>query len=246
MKKLAIGLVALAILAGSMASPAAAQDPWGWVYFSTADKSYNCNDSGTPWDSGQKTFYIVVEAPDWGFGDAFNAFEFGLDYPAALFFVGIASPEAPAPLFIGSCAAGHCSYGMGTGGQTLVESGIWTAIAIDFLNFGAGNNLGFSLAPSDNPSPRADGGPAWAYFDANDPPIYIPQAGDGTPGHPGWQQGFVVMNYDQASAPATPFPETVFRGGTVDWPLFNAGDPCLRDKIVSSDESSWGALKAGY
>lgn len=248
MKKMAIGVLALVILAGGLVDPAAAQiaSPWGWLYLSTSPDSYNCNEDGATWDSGSKFIYIVVESPAarWQFGDAYNGIEFSVDYNAALFNIGTTSPQAPAPLLIGGCNAGHCSYGVGTGGQ--VPDNPWTAIQFEFLNFGAGDNLGFSLGPSDTPSPRLDGGPGWAYFDPSDPPLYIPEEGDGTAAHPGWQQGFVVYNYNQATAPATPFPPTVFRGGATDWPNWDAGDPCSRTKLVATEESSWGALKAGF
>ena len=54
------------------------------------------------------------------------------------------------------------------------------------------------------------------------------------------------MNYNQATAPATPFPAQVFRGDTADWPAWDAGDPCARAKVTATEESSWGALKAGF
>ena len=244
MKKMAIGIFALVILTGGLAGPAAAQLPWGWMYLSTQADFYDCNDGGATWDSGSKLIYIVVDSPNFDFGDAYNGIEFSVDYPSALFNIGATSPQAPAPLLIGGCADGHCSYGLGTGGQ--VPNNPWTAIALEFLNFGAGDNLGFSLGPADTPSPRAQGGPAWAYFDPADPPLYIPQEGDGTAAHPGWQQGFVVLNYNQATAPATPFPPVVFRDGATDWPNWDAGNPCDRAKLVATEESSWGALKAGF
>jgi hypothetical protein len=244
MKKMAIGIFALVILAGGLAGTAAAQTPWGWMFLSTDATTYNCNDGGATWDSGSKLIYIIIDSPNWTSADAYNGIEFSVDYNPALFHIGSTSPQAPAPLLIGGCSAGHCSYGVGTGGQ--VPNNPWTAIALEFLNFGAGSNLGFSLGPSDTPSSRLQGGPGWAWFDANDPPLYIPQEGDGTVGHPGWQQGFVVLNYDQGTAPATPFPPQVFRGGTTPWPNWDAGDPCSRAKIVATEESSWGALKAGF
>ncbi len=121
-------------------------------------------------------------------------------------------------------------------------------MTLDFVGFSNLDNLTFSLAPWDIGSPRTLGGPGWSYYDNLDPPVLPLQAGDGTEGHPGWQQGFVVLNYNQGTAASTPFPATVFRddGSGVPWPNADAGDPCLRTKLVPAQEKSWGSLKAAY
>jgi hypothetical protein len=224
----------------------------GWIYLSTEPHEYNCDDNGRAWESGAKTIYLVIETPYWQSGEAYDAVEFGLDYDPRLFSLGATSPDAPAPHFAGSCAQGHCSYQVETGGP--VHNNPWTAIALEFLNFGAGANLGFSLAPADNASPRAGWRPAWSYANPEAPPVIVPEAGEGS-WHPGWQTGFVVLNYDQGTAPATPFPrrEYTWREPRYDWPSWDSGDPCNRGAIgddfsrgTALDTRSWGSLKSNF
>jgi len=249
MKKTAIGVLVVLAMAAGWIAPAVAVDapysPWGWIYLSTDTKSYVC--SGTYAGNSTLSIYIVVEAPNWGVADAYLGLEAGVDYPAGLFNTRIGSDDVPTAAFFGAyCDAGHCSFSMGTG--TAVHDNPWTAVTLDFVGFSNLDNLTFSLSPRDNYSPRTLGGPGWLYYDNLDPPVVPVEKGDGTSAHPGWQQGFVVLNYTQATAADTPFPATVFRddGSGAPWPLLSDGDPCLRNKLVPAQQKSWGSLKAAY
>ncbi len=249
MRKTAIGVLVVLAMAAGWFAPAAAVDapynPWGWMFLSVDQKAYTCSGSYT---AGQTlSIYVILECPNWGVADNYFGMEAGVDYPQQMFNTSMTSDEAPASAFFAnSCAGGHCTWAMGTG--TPININPWTAVTLNFVGFTDVENLGFSLTPRDNFSPRTLGGPGWAYYDNVDPPVLPLQAGDGTLAHPGWQQGFVMLNYNQATAADTPFPPTVFRddGSGAPWPLMSAGDPCNRAKIVPSQESSWGSLKASY
>ncbi len=246
MMKKAIGALALLVIVAGFTAPASAaiEGSWGWIYLSAVPDHYDCG-KDMSWAAGEtKPIYVMLETPadSWGASDAFLGIDFGMDYPATLFVLHTTSPSAPAPLIFGSCDAGHCSIQTGYGGG--VNANPHVAMQFDMMSFGEEANMGFYLLPSDIP-PVGASTPVWI-LDTGSPPKYVPQPGDGTIDHPGWQQGFLVFNYDQATAPATVFPPYTPAEGMASWALFNAGNPCDRGKIVPAHESTWGAFKAGY
>jgi len=251
MRKTAIGVLLVLAMAAGWVAPAAAgvppYNPWGWMYLSMDQKTYTCSGSYTAGNT--LAIYVILEAPNWGAADNYYGMEAGVTYPSELVNTRMGSDEAPAAkFFLAGCVGGHCSWAMGSG--TPININPWTAVTLEFVGFSDGVNLGFSLTPRDNYSPGTLGGPGWAYYDPQVPTTVALEAGDGTDAHPAWQQGFVMVNYDLASAQANDanFPPTVFRddGSGSPWPLLSEGDPCLRNKITPSQESSWGSLKAAY
>lgn len=251
MRKTAIGVLLVLAMAAGWFTPAAASappyNPWGWMYLSTEQGHYTCSGTYNAGDNLQ--IFVVLECPNWGSADAYFAMEAGVTYPTQLFNTRLGADEAPnAQFFLASCTGGHCSWAMGTG--TPIYTNPWTAVTLEFVGFNDLVNLGFSLTPRDDYSLPTLGGPGWAYYDPQNPVTLPLQAGDGTDAHPGWQQGFVMVNYDNTAAMTNDanFPDTVFRddGSGAPWPLLSEGDPCLRNKIVPSQETSWGSLKAAY
>lgn len=226
MKKMAIGILALAVVAGGLVAPATAQpqqgEEFGWMYLSLSETEYVCDGS---WTDGSQTIYFVVEAPSWGAGDAYNGFEFGIDYPATIFNTGFAQNSPFGGVVFGGCPnAGRCSFRAGSGGP--ISDNPWTAMNIDFLGFGIGDNVTFFMTPPDVTS--IPGRPAWLYYDANNPPIILTQQGDDALVKPAWQRAYVHFNYVQV--PGDDFLDT---------------NPCNVTMLPSRD-ASWGALKAGF
>ncbi len=117
MKKTAIGVLVVLAMAAGWIAPAAATDapynPWGWMFLSTDTKNYVC--SGTYAGSATLSIYLIIEAPNWGVADNYFGMEAGVDYPTALFNTRMGTDEAPnGAFFAASCAAGHCSFAVGT------------------------------------------------------------------------------------------------------------------------------------
>lgn len=233
-------LVALGIVLFGVPSAPAQDFPNSHMYLSVAPDHYDPG-LNLPWEPGEHAIYVVVDNPseDWKPGDAYNGVEFGIDYPAELFYTAIGAPDSPYPLIIGTCSAGRCDYGIGTGGP--VEKNPWSSARLQFLFFAPLENLVFLLDAKNSGSPSLGGNPGWALYDVNNPPLFAASTegtGSGDEHKPDWRAGVLLINYNPLTLDPDVEADLAARVQDPGHPLWLGS--------IDTDAQSWGSLKAKF